>query len=422
MHGKIKSVCGILVFVLLLSLVGCGKASQTPKGEPAATVYHSCIVVVPDSPKEYETKAAEAICTFFGTQFEEIKQVSESRYQKEDQSLTIFVGGAFEGTGYTAAYKEDTITVAGAGADLTYLATMRVIYEYFTHNPEAITVEKIQSLNIQEAGVSRETYIQDIAQFAPVWKYQWTPPARMLDFEEKQQSYTLNGRMMCVAHRGGIQFYPENSIESIISSIQMGCDIIEIDVQRTKDGVLVLLHGDLDVCTDWIEKKGTQGLPKSVKVVGWTYEQLQQLNLRFNYGAYTAETGEVTPYKIPTLEEVMTVCKNRIYVNIDKLDCVRYWEDVYSVLKKTKTTQNYLFGGSFKEQKVDLRPYREQMTRDGLPASSNYYARKHCGNLTEDLALTDQSDLEQFFKKYNQAGNNFLTDHPFECVQWLGGK
>ena len=422
MHREIKGVCCILVFVLLLSLFGCGKPSEAPAGKPAETVYRTCIVVVPDSPKEYETRAADAIHTFLGTQFKEIKQVSHSQYQKETQSLTIFIGGVFEDTGYTATYKEDTITIAGAGSDLTYLAAMRVVYEYFTNNPKAITVEKIQSLNIQETGVSRDTYIQDIAQFVPVWKYQWMPPARMLDFEEKQQSYTLNGRMMCVAHRGGIQFYPENSIESIISSIQMGCDIIEIDVQRTKDGVLVLLHGDLDVCTDWIEKKGKNGLPKSSKVVGWTYEQLQQLNLRFDYGQYTSENGEITPYKIPTLEEVMTVCKDRIYVNIDKLDCVRYWEDVYSVLKKTGTTQNYLFGGSFKEQNVNLRPYREQMSQDGLPVSSNYYARKHCGNLTADLAITSQSELETFFKKYYQAGNNFLTDHPFECVQWLGEK
>ena len=422
MHGKIKGVCCVLVFILLLSSFGCNKSSGVPKGQPAETKYSSCVIVLPDDPKEYENQGAAAIRTFFEKQFEVVKQVSKAQYQQEAQCLTIVVGGTFEETGYCAVYNEDVVTIAGASSDLTYLAAMRVIYEHFTNNPKAITVEKIQSLNIREAGVSRETYIQDITQFVPVWKYQWMPPARMLDFEEKQQSYTLNGRMMCVAHRGGIQFYPENSIESIISSIQMGCDIIEIDVQRTKDGVLVLLHGDLDVCTDWIEKKGKNGLPKSSKVVGWTYEQLQQLNLRFDYGQYTSENGEITSYKIPTLEEVMTVCKDRIYVNIDKLDCVRYWDDVYSVLKKTGTTQNYLFGGSFKEQNVDLRPYREQMSQDGLPVSSNYYARKHCGNLTADLAITSQSELETFFKKYYQAGNNFLTDHPFECVQWLGEK
>ncbi|MBR5279601.1 MAG: glycerophosphodiester phosphodiesterase family protein [Clostridia bacterium] len=422
MHGKIKYVSCILIFILLLSLIGCGRSSVAPQGQPAGTEYKSCTIVTPASPKEYENRAAEALRTFFGGQFKQVQQIPEIQYQKAEQNLTIFVGGAFEGSGYAAVYAEDGITIAGASSDLTYLATMQVIYEYFTNNPKTITVEKIQSLNIREAGVSRETYIQDITQFTPVWKYQWTPPAWMLDFEEKQQSYTLNGRMMCVAHRGGIQFYPENSIESTISSIQMGCDIIEIDVQRTKDGVLVLLHADLDVCTDWAEKKGKNGLPKSSKVVGWTYEQLQQLNLRFDYGQYTSAEGEITPYKIPTLEEVMIVCKDRIYVNIDKLDCVRYWDDVYSVLKKTNTTQNYLFGGSFKEQKVDLKSYRTQMSQDGLPVSSNYYARKHCGNLTEDLTITAQAELEQFFKKYYQAGNNFLTDHPFECVQWLGKK
>ncbi len=418
MHGKIKGVCCVLIFLMLLAILGCDKSSDTPPGKPADTEYRLCTIVIPDNPKEYENRAAEAIRTFFAKQFGETKQVSRAQYQKEEQGLTVFVGGSYEDTGYCAVYRDNAITIAGARSDLTYLATMRVLYEHFTQDPKCITVEKIRSLNIREDGVSRETYIQDIAQFVPVWKYQWTPPAWMLDFEEKQQSFTLNGRMMCVAHRGGIQFYPENSVEAIISSIQMGCDVIEIDVARTKDDVLVLLHGDLDACTDWAEKKGTNGLPKSSKVIGWTYEQLQQLNLRFNYGAYTSETGEITPYKIPTLEEVMTVCKDRIFVNIDKLDCVRYWEDVYAILKKTNTTQNYLFGGSFKDQNVNLKPYREQMRSDGLTESMNYYARKHCGNLTQDLELNTEEALAQFFRQYNRAGNNFLTDHPFECVQW----
>ncbi len=48
--------------------------------------------------------------------------------------------------------------------------------------------------------------------------------------------------VMVISHRGDWRNYPENSIPAIESVIRMGVDIVEIDVKRTKDGVLVLSH------------------------------------------------------------------------------------------------------------------------------------------------------------------------------------
>jgi hypothetical protein len=319
-------------------------------------------------------------------------------------------------------FGNDEISITASSTDLIYLASMRLKYDYFSGDPARVTSENIQALGISEKRVNREDYIKNIELFTPVWQYQWTPPAWMLDFNEKQNSFTAKGRMMCTAHRGGLQFYPENSIESIISSIKMGCDIIEIDIQHTKDDVLILMHGDLNECTDWAEKKGKNGLPKSQKVAGWTYEQLLELNLRFNYGQYSSETGEITPYKIPTLKEVMSVCRNRIFVNFDKIDCIKYWDDIYEVLKGTESTQNFLFGKSFKDADADLEPYRRQMAADGLPVSLNYYSRKHTGDLAKDITLKTQNELNSFFGQYYKVGNNLLTDHPYECVQWISTK
>ena len=93
-----------------------------------------------------------------------------------------------------------------------------------------------------------EDYVADPSLFVPSWADEWQPPAEMLDFEEKYNSFfTPNGRMMSIAHRGDRNvLYPENSIEGILSVIMAGADIVEIDVILTKDGIPVVFHGHSD--------------------------------------------------------------------------------------------------------------------------------------------------------------------------------
>lgn len=47
--------------------------------------------------------------------------------------------------------------------------------------------------------------------------------------------------------RGDWRYAPENSVGAIQGAIDMGADIVELDVAKTKDGKFVLLHdGTLD--------------------------------------------------------------------------------------------------------------------------------------------------------------------------------
>ena len=48
--------------------------------------------------------------------------------------------------------------------------------------------------------------------------------------------------VIVAAHRGDWRNFPENSLEAIDNAVKMGVDIVELDVQRTKDGQLVLMH------------------------------------------------------------------------------------------------------------------------------------------------------------------------------------
>ena len=57
--------------------------------------------------------------------------------------------------------------------------------------------------------------------------------------------------MINYAHRGASEYAPENTLSSFYLGLLQGANGIETDVQRTKDGVLVLFHDKtLDRVTD----------------------------------------------------------------------------------------------------------------------------------------------------------------------------
>ena len=131
-----------------------------------------------------------------------------------------------------------------------------------------------------------------------------------------------------VAHRGDWRGHPENSIPAFKSCIDMGIDMIEIDVQRTKDGKLILMHDPtVDRCTNG---KG--------KIADLTYEEIQKLRLRPQHNA------SVTRNHIPTLEEVLILCKGKILINIDK--GYNYFQQVYELMEKTGTTGQVIIKSS----------------------------------------------------------------------------
>lgn len=57
--------------------------------------------------------------------------------------------------------------------------------------------------------------------------------------------------MKVVAHRGYSGRYPENTMLAFQKAVEAGCDEIELDVQLTKDDVVVVLHDErIDRTTD----------------------------------------------------------------------------------------------------------------------------------------------------------------------------
>ena len=176
---------------------------------------------------------------------------------------------------------------------------------------------------------SREIYIENPDLFECSWKSELDVPTWMTDYNEKLAAYAdTDGRMMSVFHRGDTIYYPENSIEAIISAMKMGADAVEIDPCLTKDNIVVLMHdlSDLSSTTDWLVKNGKNGLPTSKKVCDWTFSELQKLHL-------VMKDGTLTDYIIPTFEEALHVCNGRTKLMLDKEE----WDwnrDVYPLIEK----------------------------------------------------------------------------------------
>ncbi|WP_167578575.1 glycerophosphodiester phosphodiesterase [Jeotgalibacillus proteolyticus] len=112
------------------------------------------------------------------------------------------------------------------------------------------------------------------------------------------------------AHRGASGIHPENTMKAFKEAYKAGCDGIELDVQRTKDGVLVVIH-------DETVNRTTNGKGMVGKL---TYKEIRSLNAGYNKRKW------FTHDKVPTLDEVFEWLKgNNLLCNVElKTDKVKY--------------------------------------------------------------------------------------------------
>ena len=111
----------------------------------------------------------------------------------------------------------------------------------------------------------------------------------------------LEDRVEITAHRGGAGAAPENTLAAIRQAIEDGTDWIEIDVQESKDGVVVVAH-DSDLAK-------VAGNP--VKIWAATADELRSIDI----GSYF--DPRFKDERVPTLEEVLQTCKGNVQINIE---------------------------------------------------------------------------------------------------------
>jgi glycerophosphoryl diester phosphodiesterase len=105
-------------------------------------------------------------------------------------------------------------------------------------------------------------------------------------------------RFTNIAHRGGAGLRPENTLAAFANAVELGADVLEMDVHATADGVVVLSHDPrVDRTTD-----GTGA------IAAMSFAEVRALDAGYRF---TTDRGATFPYRgqgvrIPTLEEVLT--------------------------------------------------------------------------------------------------------------------
>ena len=107
-----------------------------------------------------------------------------------------------------------------------------------------------------------------------------------------------------IAHQGGNKVYPDESLLAFTNAINMGIQVIELDVHRTKDGIIVINHDQtIDRLTD------SSGL---IREMSWS--GLQQVDGAYNW----SPDGLTYPYrgkgvKILSLTAIMDAFPQQVY-------------------------------------------------------------------------------------------------------------
>jgi glycerophosphoryl diester phosphodiesterase len=108
-------------------------------------------------------------------------------------------------------------------------------------------------------------------------------------------------KIVVVAHRGAHREVPENTLASLEKAIEIGCDYVELDVRRTKDGALVIMH-------DSTVNRMTNGKGKIAEL---TLTEIRKLEVKSRPGANGA--GQ----KVPTFDEMLDHAKGRMKIYVD---------------------------------------------------------------------------------------------------------
>lgn len=114
-------------------------------------------------------------------------------------------------------------------------------------------------------------------------------------------SVEIEDRVEITAHRAGAARAPENTLAAVRQAIEDGADWVEIDVQESRDGVVVVIHD-----SDLARVAGV-----NTRIWEATADELRSHDIGSFFGPdFSAE-------RVPTLAEVLELCQGKVRVNIE---------------------------------------------------------------------------------------------------------
>lgn len=169
--------------------------------------------------------------------------------------------------------------------------------------------------------------------------------------------------ILVIAHRGERGHAPENTMVAFQRAADLDVDILETDIHRTADGVIVAFHDDT-------LERTTNGIGR---IQEYTFADLQELDAGYNW---TADGGQTYPYRgqgitIPSMAELFETFPNfRINVDI-KQESPSIVDDFAKLIRHHGREQTTCVG-SFSDQ--NLSDFRRAIP--AVPTAAGYSETK----------------------------------------------
>ncbi|MDX1995402.1 MAG: glycerophosphodiester phosphodiesterase [bacterium] len=152
---------------------------------------------------------------------------------------------------------------------------------------------------------------------------------------------------LVIAHQGGEGLRPSNTMIAFEHAVELGVDVLELDIHSTSDGVIVVIHDDtVDRTTDG-----------SGRVQDFTFEELQTLDAGYEWPTLEEVEVEGHPYRgqgitIPALEEVLQAFPDMRMVIEIKQETPSITEPFCEMLREVEMTEQVLVA-SFSRDVLD---------------------------------------------------------------------
>ncbi len=152
--------------------------------------------------------------------------------------------------------------------------------------------------------------------------------------------------VLIAAHRGGYandrdEAAPENSVANVAVAVRKGFDLYETDIQRTKDGVFVVVH-------DATLERETNG---TGAVSSLTLAELKDLQKRYRDGSLAEE-------KVATLEELLLAGKDTILFKADlKPGIIDHFDSLARLIDRLGMSDRVLLRTSMKDGDAIARAF-----------------------------------------------------------------
>lgn len=182
--------------------------------------------------------------------------------------------------------------------------------------------------------------------------------------------------MKVIAHRGASGYYPENTVLAFKKALEIGVDGLELDVHKSKDGELIVIH-DEDIQRTFSGKG--QVLDKTLKDL----KKYKCRNFEFKNNI------ECT---IPTLREVIELIKDEnILINIEaKTDVIQYdlENDIIDLIEEYDIKDKILISSFNHKSIIKLKNIDDSINYGALYWSEeDYYPEDNIINYSKKIGV-----------------------------------